>query len=577
MSIARKSKVTQTAGQLIGNFPGVEKSFNAKVHIQNSGDKDYNLWAVHPVLTGEAQKFTLHAYTLYTNSYNQKVRAANKEIKKQQQASEEWAENQPKAKQENIHFIKWGYVKNNTNPNTWEYNKKVEAYNTRYGSPILPMKRIQTIKQSTEKVFRTMLWEYAHQLFQVSKNKKLNQQEYCRPVYKMEINTKHLENTKDGLGLPMINYCADTILNHKERLIEAGVLLNNEFRGSQRGTKHHVNTQILCVHDDFEQKLTCTDNQLVKIFKPEVLGDTVTPTRAISKTIIKRDVHNFTSLDKDKLEKTNLNTAYPTDNFTGAPKGKMAKLPTPPTKKKTKAAENSEFLQEKIQSPDKLAQKLSQKEYEKADPLPSDALKYEATHGLLSRSEFRELLIQDLFKQFSKMYKNHAHFSAIFAGAWYTSIQTWLQSTELMNKNGHYLQKDKALFRYKCILFAIKDKSFGALYVARRTKFVVPAPNVYLNPKNNTPGTFGYHFNQVAKNSAKKIQAAEKIKSDSTKKAVKSKEYANNLRKLNTHIARFFNGKTDYQTLFQYVRDNMPREMQQDFHKHVENYKHNLI
>lgn len=581
MSLARRSKTPQSVDQLIGKLPGKPRSFD-QVHINREGDTEYPLSATYPILTPETKRLTFAAYNLYVKAYNSKARSNNLKIKKYNNTVDFYLQQE---KPKNAQRIQAHFLVNHGHLNTWDYNIKVLEYNNTFGNPIIPQKKIQTIKQSTEKVFSTLLWEYGHQLMQMKRHRESSGLCYVREVFKIEVNTKHLENTKGEFDLYMLDYCPDTILNHKKRLMEAGILLNSQYRGSERGTLHHINPQILVVFDDYDQKIVCADNQLLKITQPEVFRDTVLPTRSINKPKVKRDVHNFTSHDKDKAEMA-LDNALPAEDSTRAPSGKVknpelanraAKIGVPENTPENMggSCSNSEFLEQKIVPLDQFSQELAQNIHEKCKPLPLDRLNFESKTGTLSRSAFRELLIQDLFKQFSQIYLKHPHFKSIFPGVWYNSVKMWMLSNEMMNKNGETLHKDKCLYRYRCILFALTDKSFGALPIIRRTKFIAPAPGIYLNPKNNTPGTFGYHFNEVAKNSVKKLEAESKLIKSQHRSAENSKEYSNNLRKLNRQIGRWFHKKISDQTLFQYVRDNMPKEVQLDFHKHIENFKNN--
>ena len=413
----------------------------------------------------------------------------------------------------------------------------------------------------------------------------------------MEVNTKNLENTKGEYGMYMLDCCPDTILNHKARLIEAGVLINNQFRGSERGTLHHINPQILVVFDDLDEKLKYTENQLLKIFKPELFRETVLPTCSINKPIVKRNVRNLTSpiiteasrevapdtLVSAKEPSESLEATEPlAESFTRSPIGKYEKeklgsaenfnkKEVPPTK----ASENSDYLSEILITPNILAQELARKEHEKAKPLPLNRLNYEATNGTMPKDEFRELLLQDIFKQVSKIYKKHPHFDYLFAGVWYSSLKGWLLSKILKNSNGHLLNKTKCLYQYRCLLFAINNTALGAVGVARRTNFVAPHPKVYLNPELKTPGSFGYHFANLKKNSLAKMNAEAKIKINTSTVVAESKEYTNNLIKINRKLAQYYNGKIDFSILLSYVRNNMPKEIQVDFHKHLANFKNN--
>lgn len=583
MSLARRSKTPQSIDQLIGKLPGRPRSFD-HVHINREGDKEYSLKATQPVLTPEARRITFAAYNIYVKAYNSKASVANLKIRKYNNQVQTFAE---KEKPQNVDRIQAHFLSSHSHLYTWDYNVKVLEYNNTYGHPIIPQKKIQTIKQSTEKVFFTILWEYGNQLLKMKRTKEAAGLSYVREVYKIEVNTKHLENTKGEFGLYMLDYCPDTILNHKKRLMEAGVLMNSQYRGSERGTLHHINPQILVVFDDYDQKLVCADNQLLKITQPEVFRDTVLPTRSINKPKVKRDVHNFTSHDKDKAEMA-LNNALPAEDSTRAPSGKMKNPELANRAAKTGVAadtldvkgsrcENSEFLTEKLVLPSDLANDLAAKKHENSDPLPLERLITETKTGTMSRSDFRELLIQDIFKQFSKIYRNHPDFQMFHPGVWFNSLKSWMLSRFLVDPRGHVFHKDKSLEWYNYLIATINSKDFGVIAVAKRSKFKASHISIYLNPESSTPGTFWYWYGQIRKNKPIKLKKESEISESVKKKAQLSKENTNHLRKLNKQMANFFNGqKIDDETLFRYVKNNMPLEIQKSFGKHFENFKNNI-
>ena len=595
----RRSTQAQTLQKLLSKYPGVEKTFQY-VHTQREGDTKYPLSAKYPILTRESKRLTMAAYQLYVVGYNRKVRQKRSQIRKHNAALDrEITKNPPPNwRKKQCHF-----AASHGNLLVWDYNKKAHEHNERFGA-IIPLRLPQTIKQTTEKVFSTFLWAYGDQLLKLKRSKEANNIAYDREVNKMEVNTKHMENTKGDLGMFMLDYCPDTILNHKNRLIEAGILINNEFRSSKRGTMHHICPEILVVFDDFRQKPVCAVNQLVRIARPEVFRDVFIPTGSINKPKVK-GVDNST-LGRKKVAKGKDEPAANGADFlgdispsetTGAPRIKQnfpqngksgtenekkitEKGPIrserakkiPPQAEKRASGSTTEYLRSLFCLINVLAKQLFEKEHEKIAPVPLDILEYEAKNGTMDRPEFREWLIHELFKQFSKIYVGHPHLNNIFAGEWYRALKIWHLGPIMRNREGEVLEKDRALHQYRQLLFAFSDKSFGAYHVARRTKFVPARPSIYLDTQLNSPGTFGYHLKSVAKNVRTKMEAEAELLRAQRKNASQNSLYSQNLRKLNRNIARWYDRNLDYRTLYDYSANNMPEIVHQDLPKHVENF-----
>jgi hypothetical protein len=593
MSITRRLTQEQSIGKLLHRLPGVEKVFNA-VHIHRPGDREYNLWATMPYINATAWKNTLNAYKLKVMAYNKQANTENATIKKQIAAVKKWTDAQPQDKQANISLLQAGFENNNAHLPVWEYNKKVEAYNTMYGSVIIHKKKIPTIKQSSQQIFEAFLWEYNNQLRKLRDLRSSNGKSWYTSVPKMEVNTKHLENAVGEHGVPLLSCCPDTILNHKNRLIEAGILINSEYRGSERGTLHHISDEILMVFDDFDQKLVYTENQLLTISQPEVFRDTVIPTRAINKPIIKTGVDKSTPLDTDK-DLRPLDHAHPTDDSTRAPMSKMQNPQMANRAQKNYSAENSiktrvsagtdnktgdgpsVAIENVMENPTNFAKNLSKMETPSLDAVTMDQLTLESNAGTMARDDFRVLLLQLLFSKFAKIYKNHPHFDVIFAGVWLKTYQVWLHSKMFRNKNGELLHKNTMLVHYRELLYCLENKQWGVIAWINKGTFVPSNPFIYLNPENPTKGTFAHHFLNVREKSPKafnKIREVVKIAENQGKKA---QDYQKYLSRLNRKLAQLFNGKISDTDLLRYVRDNMPQAIQQNFQKHFDNYRNNRL
>lgn len=601
----RRSTPDQTLGKLLRQFPNVEKTFE---HIKvERADDDYPLRATYPVINSEAKSATLTAYDLYVAGYNKKVRSERSKIKKHNANLQLKLEKQPlKSYEQKQRHFESSY----SHLTVWQYNEKAYNYNKKFGA-IIPLQLPQTIKQASRHFFEGFLWSYSYQLFKLKKGKiEAKVKPYDRTVNPIEINTKHLENIKDASGNFIFNCHPESMLNHKNRFIEAGILIDNTFHSSKRGTQHHICPEILVVFDDFQSKFVFTDNQLFKLAQHENFRDVLHLTISINKPIVKRFVDKSTNQLRKKNEKANTLSDSQQESFSNADTHDLsdqtrANMPlatraprmkqkfqggqknTPEiTPKKLVSAVNQEpslnnenkhsaYLRSLLVLWHHFVQNLSEKKYENEKVLHFDILKYEALNGSLSRIDFRDVLITQIFKSFSKIYKNHERMPFIFAGEWKNALNSWLESGVFMN--GNEVQcKTTALKHYQKILFAFTDAKFGAYRQAKRSGFIAPRPSVYLDPNLKTPGTFMHHYQSIAKNIPKVLAAEEKRKATKIQKEKANKQYTNNLKKLNYRIMQWHKSGQEFETLFKYVHNNMPEAIIKDFHKHLENFLLNL-
>ena len=153
--------------EIIQNLPGVEKTFT-EVHIQRKGDSIYPISATYPILTTAAKSLTFAAYNIYVKEYNKTLRTLNHDIKNYN-IDVDFFIKQKKPHNWKNHQV--SFCKNYKKLSTKEYNQTAVAYNTKFGQLLIPQKKIQSIKQTTAKVFEVMLWEYAHQLLSMEKAK----------------------------------------------------------------------------------------------------------------------------------------------------------------------------------------------------------------------------------------------------------------------------------------------------------------------------------------------------------------------------------------------------------------------
>ncbi|MEM1339849.1 MAG: hypothetical protein AAF634_05035 [Bacteroidota bacterium] len=301
----KRSQIKQSAGELLEQIKKKNPAF--RIEYSNYGpqsSQDYPLRGVFPVMFEREKSLTMGAYKLYVDRYNARVRSENRLIVHQRNLANTYFENfQDKQK---LIFQIGGFNGRYRHLNKWEFNAKAREYNDKLGNQVIPLQKIQTVKQSTEKVFFTMLWSYSSQLKRYSELRRAGGQQYVRQIPQMDTNSIHLQGQKGAFGLHMLDYCRETIRKHKARLLECGILINRNFRGHEKGTTHHITPEILVVSDDFDGKSIVVENQLLIKGHPKVFGDIVLHTSSISTNNV-NDVDKPTSIERKKSSKQHPN------------------------------------------------------------------------------------------------------------------------------------------------------------------------------------------------------------------------------------------------------------------------------
>lgn len=649
MKMDRRSRKARPLASTIGDVPGMPTGFVAVHNKEGDGGDGHPLRAVYPVLRKRSKSFTIAAYQIYVKRYNQFVSLYNRDVKKQNQMADSHFESHKGEEREKLAFRIMGFCGQNAHLNGWEFNEKARLYNEMVGGEAIKLRKMQTIKQSTEKVFQTMLWEYSNQLQKQSRNKKALGHTYERSVYKMDVNSLHLERAKTEFGLQMLDFCQDTILNHKKRLTEAGILLKGQFRGHERGTLHHINPQILAIEDDFDGKIRVAENQLLTSERPEVFRDTDILTCSITQSNL------MESVDKSPLSKIRkkiameraksgmpmldfLSDRLPSEDFTRSPSGKEQKKSidrekiSPAGRKKRAAGTTSQIkevpagishgndvagndtknrdtraknqvtgtdvpeastdrgshgpgtkdagcspsqlntlgLREMVEPAWDFCVNLGNRSYGRTLPIPMERLVMEMDSGTMDHLEFNELLLQDLFKHFAMAYSGDPSYYP-WHKVWKNLYDTWLQSYFFMHRNGHHLSKRTVLERYQKLLYTMNSKRYGVLERIRKKKFDPPQALVYLNPYSATKGTLLHHYKFLEGRSPKLDSEIRKVRAELRKNGKLSNAYTKGLEKLRRYF-RAYQKHGDTQKLFDQVKYNLPKQIQDDFHKHWESF-----
>lgn len=572
MSSTRRQNRTQSFSDLSQHIPGVERSMDGPANLGVIDKVNYLIRAIFPLISSEATQEIYRRYKHYEKAYNEKVATANqKRVRYNKDVERNWNESENK---DWLQGIQQKFNADYRSKSGWLYNEKAREMNQKLGQPAIPLKKIQPLRDVHAVFFRLLVFEYGSQLTRYTRNRRASNSTYVRAVPRIDINTKHLENTKGVDGLFMTSVCADTLLNRKKRLEEAGVIQNGVYRGPKRGTLHYINPEIMAIYDGFDAKLTTLENQSLTGGKTEKFGDTVLNTRAINKRVIK-DPEG--SMDKDSGDVAKRDTltdkdSFPTENITRTPSGSkphgLSAYHSDENKKNGPAAKNSEKLRESMLSVFLLARKLSLGKYQGSPPIDMSMLITEATDGDLDRYEFRELLIQELFKISSKLYKGRE----VYAGEW-VKAHHMFNNFMLRTQKGDALTKTMALRHYQKLEFALSHHRFGAIKCAQNLKFSVAMPTWYLDPKNKLPGSFAFWYEKTMKRYTEEQGTRKKVMQRQQLDNQMRGETYKNTKKLHKKLGQLVKGTISMEELVRYVDYNLPKEFRTGLDKKITEFR----
>jgi hypothetical protein len=533
---------------------------------------NYPIRAVYPLISSEATQEIYRRYKHYEKAYNEKVATANKErLRYNKEVERNWEESENR---DWLRGILAKHKSNYRNASGWTYNEKAKEMNLKLGQKAIPLAKIQPLRDVHGVFFKLVVFEYGSQLTRYTRNRRASNSTYVRAIPQVDINTKHLENTKGVDGLFMTSVCPDTLLNRKKRLEEAGVIQNGVYRGPKRGTLHYINPEIMAIYDGFDAKLTTLENQPFTERETKKFRDTVLNTRAISKREIK-DPEG--SMDKDDVDAVQVRhhtekNSFPSENFTRTPScSKPHGLSASSENEKKEngpAAKITEKLRQSVLSVFLLARKLSLGEYTDHSPIDTAMLIEEATGGNMSKFEFRDLLVQELFKLASKLYKGRE----VYAGEWVKALHMF-NNFMLRTPNGEALTKTMALRHYQKLEFALVHHRFGAVKCAQNLKFSVAMPTWYLDPKNKMPGSFAYWYERTMKRyvdeqgTRKKVLERQQLDNRMRGEAYK------NTKKLHKKLAQLVKGAISMEELVRYVDYNLPKEYRQGLDQRITEFR----
>lgn len=505
--------------------------------------KQTRLMAVYPVIIEKAFASTMDNYRKFIAAYNQKVKEENKQIDKHNTEVADYCKNNMLTEVQ-TQFRKVFLQKEKTFPTAKQYNIAVLDFCNTYGQ-IIPQKKIQSVKYTTELVFQNLLHLYNSQLFKRNEKFMKVGLQSERPIQEFKINSLLVTQLKRN-EVNSLAICSKTVRNHTKRLKEAGVFVEYHFSGRNRAVEVHLNPEILVVLDVFDSKIKTTTNQQVTFLKGKVLPDNNDSTRTNKNESKKKE--NVKNISLGFRSSSEALTPF-VFSFTGTHASNTEDLHQGAGEK---AVSTSDKLQELIIHPQELAENLASGVYLNYKPIDIRLLYNEAFSGTLTSEEFRELVIQDFFKSISKIYR----FSSPFVGSWKKAINSYYE-TKWLSFTGNSLNKNVLIDHITQMRWRIE----WARKWFVKNQFSPLFPSDYFDPTRQNAKEVGFEYTKIKWK--EHLASKEKyitLKQKQLGEATKRKAQINHAKKCETALKRFFKDKMTYTELYNYVQHNLPKE-----------------
>lgn len=498
---------------------------------------------VHPIIINSDVSKTRENYLKAKEAYNKKVKLENLEIKKYNNEVEKSRCKKPLQPKEMKALS--SLYKMISPLNTWERNERIEEYNRCNGSLVAKKDKIQSLKYQTQLVFEAIVWHYSQQLYKRKDMREKLEIYIAAPLPAVEMHSGWMtsENVKKERRLDI---CKRTLRRQRNRLEEAGFLQDYEFFGSSRPVKIKINPEILVVTDNHNSKKSVIENQLLTSGgRTKCPDNNVSIRTSLNNIEIKANVSkhseirssaqgltsiDFSSIGNTRKQVVEKNDATPEKNTVAQ------KNITPGAEKNTLSG----FLRLKLEEKSDFAAKLAAHEYDSYQPLRKEVLEKEAHSGSMDREEFKELILQDFFKQAAKLYKNKTPFLA----SWLKAYNEWIQK-KFINPSGYALKKIHLIEK-------IDELRYGLAAVGRFLKkhpdYNLLFPGEYFDLTRTTAKEGGFKY--YAGEAWRKHQAYLKTKTDDSKvNAVKRKRKITDLQKAQRHVKSYLNDKINFDEL----------------------------
>lgn len=254
------NKVFNLASNLFGFEIPAQKELKEKVASEKVAlDQDPTGMMVYPAIVDEAFAESMANYRKYVSLKNFQVAGDNQEIK-------DWNNEVRNFKMQNKHTLNEVQIAFSKQfPTTYknleptQYNAKVEEFVKEYGM-LVRKKKLITIKPVSEQYFSAFLFMYNQQLMKKNSRFISCGITHATPVEPFHLNARKVTMLKRH-GADTLPVCRKSVLAHKRRFEEFGILVDSEFHGWQRAVTTTINVQIIVFKDLYNQKICSTENQ----------------------------------------------------------------------------------------------------------------------------------------------------------------------------------------------------------------------------------------------------------------------------------------------------------------------------
>ncbi|WNM19256.1 hypothetical protein [Flavobacterium capsici] len=501
--------------------------------------------AVYPYINKEAMAMTMDNYRSYVANYNENVYNENENIRIHNAKVVKYIDNTELTEVQKT-FTQMFYLKNNKlDPK--KFNDLADEFNQEYGL-LIEKKRFATIKYATELVFQQLVYIYSMQLAKSSNEyMKLGVKE-ATPLKQLAINSWQVATMKRN-EIQAIDVCKATIRNHRSRLEEAGILVEYTFRGNKSAVKMTVNSQILVVFDASTGKFSNAENQSLTSGTHKDLTNKDEATRPLQSNIkkIENGIAAF-------LEKGTPSAATSSVFLLEHPKQK----PNLNNAAAEKSVKISEKLENSILDQQEFAVKLSSGEFNNYQRIDKRILYHEAAYGTMNRHDFKELIIQEFFKNAAKLYRG----KTVFVGSWKKAINSYLEKLFTVNNGNSISLYNKELMVDKL------DQMIWRINNAQRwftkTKINPLFPSDYFDFTRKTKSEIGFEYTQKAyENHIKYLENKPRLEKSIKKKAAIRENSINNDKKFQNKLNQFFRNRLTLEEFIDYVSNNLPSNYMQ--------------
>ncbi|MXN90178.1 hypothetical protein GR160_02980 [Flavobacterium sp. Sd200] len=546
----RTNQVNNIAGALTAaKLFGYQPSVQLPEPETNSKEQSNVLTAVYPAIAGEAFARTMDNYRIYAAQYNFRTKAENELIDKHNAGVQIYKENNQLAEYEKQ--IIANFRKRFAHLSTRDYNAEVDKAGETF-SRLLDKKRIQTLKYGTEMHFANWLHLYDAQLRRRNNEYRNLKVRTATPVQPLVTNSFHITNLKRN-GELSIDVCTKTVRNHRYRLEEAGVFLDSTFIGRFLGVKVEINPDILVILDLATNKVASAENQPLNPDREKKLPKHYEATGTFSEDYKKKEVAAQTSVDKVSPSSTSFEISR--SILAGTPRSKQT--PDSPggaaAKKDEKFEETlSHKLRALIIHPQQLALELAAGLHDSYQPIDVRLLYKEAMGGYLTRAEFRELVIQDFFKNAAKLYRGQT----VYAGAWKKAINYWMEH-KFITFNGYHFQKANIIDDVSQLRWRLEHARKWFV----RTGISTLYPSNYFDFTRKAAKEIGFEYTEKAwKRHVKYQEEKPEAKRRLEKNAKLRLETIDYSKKFDAAVRRFLTNKITVNQLLDYVENNLPTQ-----------------